>query len=425
MNVAVVGAGFAGIRAAERLTRLGFSVTVYEARNRVGGRCETLVRNGQPIAELGGEWIDGDHTRLLDWLAEYGYTPRTARDGDDRYLFRQEWTRDPDTWDDALVDDLRVQAAADEACRNLPAPGRPAHHDPELDRTTVQEFIDFHTDSPRGNWLVTAQFRSDEGEDLSRVGLRGWLENYRNYQTRSGDELSAYRFPEGSQTFLATVAARLRLVIRFQHELVGVRALDSGVELACADGQSFAHDAVIITLPAALIPAVAWEPLLPEADRARWQAMGMARAIKVSWECTRAWWREEGYSGRVLTDTPVQQLWDGSLGDTPILNAYICGDATEDWRDSGDAVSFGWRWIEELFPEAMGTFVSGWFADWPSDPLAGGAFSYLPPEFPGLPSAQHGRVFFAGEALATWPGFIEGAVESADAAVDRIVSQFS
>src|SRR3954467_6864416 len=55
-DVAVIGAGAAGIAAARRLQVAGLSVAVLEARGRVGGRAVTVLLRGHPIA-LGGPWL--------------------------------------------------------------------------------------------------------------------------------------------------------------------------------------------------------------------------------------------------------------------------------------------------------------------------------------------------------------------------------
>jgi monoamine oxidase len=70
----VVGAGLAGLTAAYRLKQAGVPVDVIEARYQVGGRVRSLpnAAGTQLTAELGGEFIDTDHTTLLRLAKELG-----------------------------------------------------------------------------------------------------------------------------------------------------------------------------------------------------------------------------------------------------------------------------------------------------------------------------------------------------------------
>jgi monoamine oxidase len=83
LTVAVVGGGFAGLMAARTLSRWGASVTVYEARAKVGGRVlsDTTFAKGR-ITELGAELIGAIHTRWRALAKEHGISLITRMDGD-------------------------------------------------------------------------------------------------------------------------------------------------------------------------------------------------------------------------------------------------------------------------------------------------------------------------------------------------------
>jgi len=73
VRVAVIGSGFAGLMAARWLGQSGFDVTVFEARNEVGGRVlsNPTFSNGR-ITEEGAELIGSFHTTWLELAREYG-----------------------------------------------------------------------------------------------------------------------------------------------------------------------------------------------------------------------------------------------------------------------------------------------------------------------------------------------------------------
>lgn len=57
-KIIVIGAGIAGLMAARQLREFGFDVTIYEARDRIGGRIATF-RKGPFIADLGAMVVTG------------------------------------------------------------------------------------------------------------------------------------------------------------------------------------------------------------------------------------------------------------------------------------------------------------------------------------------------------------------------------
>ena len=68
-KVAVIGAGMSGLRCADVLTRAGAHVTMFEARNRIGGRVHQ-VDNGGYLVDTGSNWIHGTEGNPIMTIAE-------------------------------------------------------------------------------------------------------------------------------------------------------------------------------------------------------------------------------------------------------------------------------------------------------------------------------------------------------------------
>jgi monoamine oxidase len=178
-EVAIVGAGIAGLTAAWRLRQHGVRVRVYEAQGRIGGRMFSLANHfpdGQ-VVELGGELIDTGHVRLRALAAELGLPLDDLLDGD---TGRDTWFFDGRAIGEAeLVRAFVPVAAAIE--RDLASAGDGAYD---------------HTD---GNPAFRALDAMSISQWFDRNGVTGWLRKLLDvaYTTEMGleiDQQSALNF---------------------------------------------------------------------------------------------------------------------------------------------------------------------------------------------------------------------------------------
>jgi monoamine oxidase len=406
------------------LEKAGFDTKLFEARGRPGGRLRTEDEGDGVLYEAGGEWIDADHERVISLLDEFSLEPDPRGAWPKRLHFKGKHTTEDLIWTDALEDDLRVENAARKMCEGLTAPPWTNSQAEEWDRRTVTDFLCEHTQTDRGLWYVNAKYRSDEGDDLDRVGLLGWLAGYQNYLQREGDELSSFRFPGGASLLCEKMLASIKSEAKFSRVLLRIRQDTTGVTLVFEDGEERV-DRVVLTLPPPALEKVVFEPPLTVGKRCAIEACELSRAIKITWHFKEAWWKKHGWGGSMLCDSPLQQTWDASLGEAAVMSAYICGEDAVRWIHKGDPVNEGLFELSKLFPEASKHFVRGWVHDWVRDPYAQGAFTHLAPGYV-LEHMEHirppeSRVHFAGEHTATWTGFIEGAIESAERVVIEIL----
>src|SRR5688500_7696522 len=93
-QVAIVGAGFAGLSAALELKERGIDCVVIEARDGVGGRVHDREVGGGEVVEVGGQWVGPTHRALLELAARMGVaTFPTHTQGENVIEYRGEVSR--------------------------------------------------------------------------------------------------------------------------------------------------------------------------------------------------------------------------------------------------------------------------------------------------------------------------------------------
>lgn len=399
MNIAVVGAGIAGLHVAQRVESRGHDVTVFEARDHIGGRLRTF-ESTTGWAEAGGEWLDADHTRCLELMREFGSAPERSTQWPGLVVCQGEFATENHVWPDAENDAAFVHSEAVELIRGGIDRDRP-----------LGEWLDEKCMSPRGRWWAEAVARSDEGEDTRLVGLQGWLNGYAHYLDREPGDMSSYRFSVPAATICAQMAARLA-----QPVLTGtpVKQITESGEVVI-EGQARRFDRVVCAVPPSQFRVLGLgDP-----------PCRMARAIKIILEFTEPWWLEKSWTGRMICDLPCQQTWSGGRGGCHAISCYVCGDAAMALLNRPDPVDSALRALAEIHPEATESFTSGILVDWTQEPFIEGAFPSIPVgAFDNWQAAREprGAIHFAGDWATGQIGFVEGALESADRVAEEIGS---
>lgn len=419
MRIAVVGLGPAGLRTAMLLKEKGATVDAFEASDRIGGRLRTITEDGKPLFEAGGEWIDADHRRTHALAEELG----CPLDGKPRppglVRFGKETCREEALWPDAAEAVAEFERRSSEACAHLPKKGGSSEAK-RLDGTSLAQWLDKCASTPRARWVLEAILRSDEGMDTRAISLLGWLKGYQLYLDREEGAMSAGRFARGTTDFCQRMLEASGVEPRFGSWVLGIRKSGAGAELLVSGAarEATAYDRVVLALPPLATSRIAIDPKLEPIQRTRARfALGSGLAMKISWEFDRKFWLEEGETGSVLDRGPLQQIWDASLSETPVLSAYICGVACTEVPEA-DTVAWGLDRLASIFPSARERFVRGWASNWVRDPHIACGFSFPRLGYAmahgDLPASHLGPLHFAGEWTAQWRGFIEGALESAE-----------
>lgn len=422
MKVGILGLGFAGVRAAMLLEEAGHEVVCMEARDRVGGRCQTIQTQGG-FFEAGGEWIDPHNHRIIDLLQSLGQFPTADEPARGRMRFRGELRHDDATWPELEALNEALEQAADEYLLDLEQPPWTNVLYPLLDSVSLSELLKKLALDPTALEAMRGILRSEEGEELEEISLLGWLCGYEFYRERGGGEGSPLRFPQGAQVFLEKLLQRVKgekhfsfIVDRIHHGPFDVTVW--------AGGQSVVVDRLVLTAPGQALLGIEIEPPLSDAKELALGALPLGRTIKVSLEFSKPFWNENGWSGRYLSDGLLQQCWNGSRGECHVLLVYVNGDTASRLRSMSDPVDALLNELSAEFPKARECFVKGALHDWVGDPLAGGGFPHVQPgdvlEHWEDRIRSEGRLHFAGDATSTLIGYMEGALESAERVAQEI-----
>lgn len=414
-EVVVIGAGFAGLVAAERLRARGFDVIVLEARRRVGGRVET-VQLGDLHAEAGGEFIDRGHRQIRALVDRLGLTlepttPGAYRNLDSYVLFEGD-LYDPDELEARAGSGYdrfwtRVETVADDIDPRDPLADRP-----ELDERSAADLIDDVAPDRISRFLIETEIRSGfaaEPRDLSLLLLAA------DEATGSSSGEEVFRVRGGAQRIADRLRAQLEGAVRLQTPVSQIDIGTNEVTVTHATGTVIA-DRCVLAVP---LPAARNITGLPAQLVAAASGSSYGVAVKTLRSYDRRIWRERGASGDLIALS--METWDGAPAQTDeegILLGYVTGDA---------ALTAAAQTLAERARNLTSTFAravpgSARYADraisraWGSDPYAGGAWLvYAPGEMVAHWDAVHrsyGRLHLAGEHTDLYAGYMEGAIRS-------------
>jgi monoamine oxidase len=404
IDIAVIGAGAAGIAAGRRLAQAGADFVVLEARSRIGGRAWTRTIDGHAI-DLGCGWLHSADVNPWSRIAEAaGFTvDRTPA----------PWTSEQRDLSFSEAEFKEYRAAIAGFYKRLDAATNEADDRPAAD---------FLEPGNRWNPLINAVSTYANGAELDLVSVRD--------VTHYDDDEVNWRVREGYGAAIAAYGAKLPVVLdcpvtRLDHS--GAR-----IRIETARGTVTAR-AVIFTLPTPLIAdeAVRIRPALPEKlAAAAGLPLGLADKVLLALAQAEDVPPETRLFGR--TDRTATGAYHLRQFGRPLIEGYFGGRFARELEAEGEGAAARFA-IEEL----VGHFGADMRrrlrpvveTGWSNDPLARGSYSHA---LPGNAAAREvlarpvdGRLFFAGEAcsarsFSTAHGAYETGVTAAAAALAAV-----
>jgi monoamine oxidase len=448
VDVAIVGAGLAGLTAARNLVKSGHSVIVLEARDRVGGRVlNYLLPDGQAL-EAGGEFVGPTQDRIVALAKSFGIgTYKVYNAGENVLLANGNRStypavpglpnppEDPQVYKDTLALLAPLDALGRQAGVSAPWKAK------TLDKQTVAQWARTHAKSPLTGEILNAANQAIYGKDNSQLSL---LFNA-FYSAAAGDAkhpgqwarlitagggAQDSRIKGGSQVVPLAMAKALGPRVRLNAPVHSIKQGRAGVTVSAA-GVTVHAKRVVVAVPPAVAREIHFSPALPAAKQKVLARFTGGDMIKAQLIYPTPWWRAKGLSGQiVVTAGPIGVTYDNTpeSGAPGVILGFIGGSAAKRFRTL-DPAARKQACIDELaatLGEEARTDADYFDMDWLAEPWTRGCPTGSMP--PGVMSRYGhqlrpalGRIHWAGTETADfWTGYMDGAVRSGERAAKEV-----
>jgi monoamine oxidase len=397
MRACIVGAGFAGLAAADRLTSAGVQVEVLEARARVGGRVWSETLSNGAVVEKGAEFIleDYDVARALAARLGLEVVPTGMAYGD----------RDPRGGPPVDSAEL-LQASLDlaQVARSHP-------------RRSIGDLLAGAAISPGIRAALEARLSISTGHEAGELAA-----HLAAHTSSTFSRTESARIAGGNSRLAATLAETLKAPVKTKHAASRVTWNSASVTVA---GKDFTIDAdvALITAPTTVIEDIVFDPMLSENKLHAHRTVDYGHAAKLFVPLART-----PPPSAVMSVPDRFWCWTAVAGGSvqPVVSCFA-GSATALERlevEAGPA-----RWLEQLRalrPDLELIPQEALSSRWDDDPWTRAAYSV---ELAAHPRDHHGLLqplgplYFAGEHTAgEWAGTMEGALRSGLRAAEQILA---
>jgi monoamine oxidase len=399
VRVAVVGAGLAGLAAADALARGGVEVVVLEARDRVGGRVWSRELANGAVVEMGAEFILPGEEVILGLVERFrlGLWDKIMRYGD----------REPRGVD---VDRDGVMAAAATVQRALEERGE------EAAQMSVAGFLRGLDIDPAAREAMLSRCELSAANSSELVSA----EALAHLAAVADDECPSVA--GGNQRIALALARELGAALHLGSPVRRITWGGEGVTVAAA-GSEVDADACVVAAPASVLPHIEFEPALPEQVAAAINGVVYGHAAKlfvplrevpppsaVLFVPGRYWTWTAGGPGDL-----VQPVVSAFVGSAPALESLEVAQGPAVWLDS----------VAELRPDLELEPGGALLSTWDDDPWLAAAYSTRTPtgSTGDLLTEPVGPLVFCGEHTASeWAGLMEGALRSGLRAAEQVLA---
>jgi monoamine oxidase len=419
-QVIILGAGFAGLSAALELHRKQIPFIILEARNRIGGRVFSMQASKDPdlVIELGAEWVGNSHEKLIGLCDEFKL--ELFNNQFETHLLYKGKYAPAGKWDYSNAWNQRM----DELLKNY---GQMSDDDKKLlDTYDWWRYLVNNGCDGRDLEIRELLDSTDFGETIRHVSAYAALAEY----AESSEKNEMDKKIRGGNKMLAEKLADAvdRNNILLGHAATNINQTGAGVQVTCANGKIFTAAKLICTLPTYSIKKIHWQPGLPSAQQAAINTLQYARINKHPILCSQRFWKDENFD--MITDMPAHYFYHATKnqkGKKGVLISYTIGDKAAVVANQTDAINEGYihQALRPAFGDVRPHIEKHWNYYWGNDEYSRGAYAlYMPGQWFTLKpilEVPFMHTHFAGEHLADWQGFMEGALVTGEIAAKQLM----
>ncbi len=407
-DVAIVGAGAAGIAAARKVAAAGRRFVLLEASDHVGGRCVTDTKIFGVPFDRGAHWLHGPDNPVERLARRAGLDVYRAPRGE-KLRIGKRYAREGE-----MEDFLSIRGRSDRAIKEAAARGK-------VDVAGSQPLKDLKELKDFGDWRPVVEFYLGPfgcAKDLDEISAVDYA--------RSNEKDEPVFCRQGFGALLARIAADVP--VQLNVAAVRLQSTRNFVEIETTRGRINAR-AAIVTVSNGVLASdrIKFAPDLPPRQRDAIAKLSLGSYDHVALEL-------KGNPLQLQNDDLVFEKATGArtaamlanVSGTPLCMIEVAGKLGRELSGQGEAamVDFATGWLVDLYGADIKKAIGKTAATrWSRDPFALGAFSAAAPGGqPGrktLMEPVRERLFFAGEAVhETLWGTVGGAWESGERAAD-------
>ena len=399
-DILVIGAGASGLMAAKELSAKGKKVIILEARDRAGGRIDTLpAKHFSMPVEAGAEFIHGDLELTIQLLKENNIQ-YTKVEGS---MLRKKEGKWQDT-DEEIV-------GWEEMMQKMSA---------LKEDMTLSGFLNTFFNQEKYARLRQSALQFAQGFDVANENDASVIELRNEWEH---EEEEQYRLPGGYMQLidaLTMTCLRQHCEIHFSEAVSKVVWNKNKAEVTTANNEQFSAERIVLTVPVSILQneqAITFIPAIPDKINAARQ-IGYGGVIKVLIEFEEAFWQDIQQDALFFfSEEKIPTWWTQYPANSKLLTGWLGGPkalAMQDYPPE-QILDIALQSLDAIFNKKLPPIKAWRIVNWHKETFTLGAYSYNTIQSKEakerLKEPVEDTIYFAGEAIYT--GNAQGTVEAA------------